>query len=256
MRLSEIIISLERPVAYFPGLKRLTNSTVATIFLCQCLYWSDKTGKGDGWFWKSVADWNKETGLTYNEQVTARTKLKEINVLWEREDGFEHKIYYKLDLDTFNNLYEAIITKENIDEIPVVEEKKMFDLPKNHGKDLVDAYVDLMEMPGVKKSQVTLAIESQMKVRLNINPSGNRWQNFISFAADRWLKDKQHINKFIDWVLLNEKPSFYSADRFQMLWPQAFIVKPLDNKPFTVVQLAKVEEVKKIVAPMPKNLGR
>ena len=36
----------------------------AAILLSQILYWSDKTKDPDGWFYKSYADWQTETGLS------------------------------------------------------------------------------------------------------------------------------------------------------------------------------------------------
>ena len=72
MKLSQFLTDVGRPVAYHPKLKKITGSTTATILLCQFIYWRGKESNKDGWLYKDSDEIEEETGLTYNEQKTAR----------------------------------------------------------------------------------------------------------------------------------------------------------------------------------------
>jgi len=95
MKLTEFIIDVGRPVAYYPGLRSITGSATATILLCQLLYWVGKETNTDGWIYKSSAELEDETGLSYREQKTARTKLIKAGLLEEQHKRLEHKIYFR-----------------------------------------------------------------------------------------------------------------------------------------------------------------
>ena len=64
----------ERPIAFYPALRKITGSITAAIMLQQLLYWWDKrSGKT---LYKTVADMEAETSLTEKEQRTAIRVLK------------------------------------------------------------------------------------------------------------------------------------------------------------------------------------
>lgn len=265
MKVSNVIITLGRSVSYFPGLKKITFSTTATILLCQFLYWTSHTSDPDGWFYKTSDELELETGLTYDEQATARKKLIELSLAEEKFVRSEHKIYFRVNTDTLNSKWDALEKQEvkKADEVKKAVEKIPIPIAKPAKKgDLVDAYIELIDMPGVKKAQIKLAIESKIAVKLNINPSGSRWEKFIGFAADRWIKDKQHIDKFIEYAILEGfNPVYWTPDKMQTLWPQAFINTPksLTDDGFVVksndTKINNIEE-DDTIAPMPKDLGR
>lgn len=102
MKLSEYLTGVGRPVAYFPKLRPLTGSTNATVFLCQFVYWTDKEKSGDGWIYKTSDEIEEETGLSYDEQKTARERLKQAGLIQERYARLEHQMYFKVNLDTLN----------------------------------------------------------------------------------------------------------------------------------------------------------
>lgn len=104
---------LGRPVAYYPSLNKLTGSVTATIFLCQFVYWHGK-GADPEWIYKTQAEIQEETGLSRREQETARRNLKEIGVLEEKYKGIPRKLYYRLDIDKFNELWHSIMAESDI----------------------------------------------------------------------------------------------------------------------------------------------
>ena len=54
--------------------------------------------------YRTAEEIEDETGLSVQEQRTARDKLKKRGVLIETEKRIEHRIYYKLDLNAFDDL--------------------------------------------------------------------------------------------------------------------------------------------------------
>lgn len=114
MKVAELIPDVGRPVAFYPRLREIAGSVNATLLLCQLLYWHGKQDDPDGWIMKrgtidlsdpdgeldaSSQSLERETGLTYREQVTARRLLRERGLLRERTDRLSHRSYFQLDLD-------------------------------------------------------------------------------------------------------------------------------------------------------------
>lgn len=103
MRPSESLRVAGRPIAYYPKLAKPLGSVNASILFSHFFYWHDKTQHELG-IYRTAEEIELETGLTVQEQRTARDKLKKRGVLIETEKRIEHRIYYKLDLDAFDEL--------------------------------------------------------------------------------------------------------------------------------------------------------
>ena len=112
-RPSDILRGVGRPIAYYPRLRKITGSTVATIFLCQFIYWKGKEKSGDGWIYKVQEEIKEETGLSRYEQETARDHLKERGLLSEKKEGLPCQTFYKINYDVLDNLWDE---KMNPDE--------------------------------------------------------------------------------------------------------------------------------------------
>lgn len=106
MRLSEALDELGAPLAYYPQLAKLLGGVKATIFLCQLMYWLGKQANPNGWIYKTAAEIETETGLTYKEQAAARKHLKELGLLRESYQRIEHKLYFRPDLEALDALWE------------------------------------------------------------------------------------------------------------------------------------------------------
>jgi hypothetical protein len=79
------------------------------LFLSQALYWTRvlrKQTERNGWFFKSIDDWEHETGLTRTEQATVRKALRAANILEEKRCGMPARVWYRVNLDVLGkNLY-------------------------------------------------------------------------------------------------------------------------------------------------------
>lgn len=95
------MMGVGKPVAYFPKLGAYLDSVTAGIFLCQMIYWHDKTTSDLGAY-KTSDEIREETGLTYREQATARKKLTSLGLIEETNKRLEHKIYFKFIPDVFD----------------------------------------------------------------------------------------------------------------------------------------------------------
>jgi len=102
MKLTDFIQDAGRPVAFYPSLRRITGSTTATLFLCQLIYWKGKEADADGWIYKTSEEMEAETGLSYNEQKTARANLKDAGLIEEHYARLDHKLKFRLNFDTIN----------------------------------------------------------------------------------------------------------------------------------------------------------
>lgn len=103
MRPSDLAREFGNPVAYYPGLVKHLGSVNAVLIFCQFFYWTGKESSSLG-IYKSVEDIERETGLGYREQATARKQLVSKGVLIETHKRLEHKIYFKIDTDRLDEI--------------------------------------------------------------------------------------------------------------------------------------------------------
>ncbi|HFC4065830.1 TPA: hypothetical protein ACFJBB_002200, partial [Neisseria gonorrhoeae] len=103
MKPSESLRAAGRPIAYYPKLAKPLGGVNAAILFGHFFYWNDKTQYESG-IYRTAEEIEIETGLSVQEQRTARAKLRERGVLIETEKRIEHRIYYKLNLDAFDDL--------------------------------------------------------------------------------------------------------------------------------------------------------
>ena len=132
---------LDRPISFNPAFKKLTGSTVAALMLSQAWYWTKRTSDDEGWFYKSQAEWEDETGLTRSECETARKHLKSSGIMEEDLRGVPATLYYRIDKP---KIYEmlgvqfATIPQTEIAETPQTSlpegDKQDWGIPANFNK--------------------------------------------------------------------------------------------------------------------------
>ena len=103
MRPSESLKIAGKPIAYYPQLAEPLGGPLASILFCHFFYWHDKTQHELG-IYRTAEEIKLETGLSVQNQRTARAKLRERGILIETEKRIEHRTYYKLNLDAFDEL--------------------------------------------------------------------------------------------------------------------------------------------------------
>ncbi len=132
MRLTDFLIDIGRPVAYYPRLSYITGGVKETLFLCQLLYWNGKQANKNSWIYKTQKEMLEETGLSRYEQETARRNLREKGFIKETRKGIPAKMHYKIDLDAINKAWEDFIKKETIDDTNNNDDVSQTSMGKNH----------------------------------------------------------------------------------------------------------------------------
>jgi len=243
MRLSEFIKDIGRMVGYYPNLRQVTGSITASILLCQFLYWTDKTK--DGWIYKTHYDIEEETGMSYNEQKTARAKLVELGILEEEFKRWDRTNRYRVNKDVLNDLWELSqgrvveAVEEEEEAIPVNQPVDLRDFqdPTLHSdhplhKDTVEKkkkgdYIDmLLDNPGVKMEAIKNEIREKVESKLRININGTKWNSFVDYVYTRQEKYNEPVDKFIEWAKKEKaegfKTIYWTPEKLMMLYPQAF----------------------------------
>ncbi|WP_371972773.1 primosomal protein I [Lelliottia nimipressuralis] len=97
--MSSLIRLFDRPIAYQPAFAQLRAGKVragpvAAVLLSQFVYWHNRM---DGeWMYKTREDIKKETGLSRDEQETARKRLVALGVLEEQLRGVPATLHYRI----------------------------------------------------------------------------------------------------------------------------------------------------------------
>jgi hypothetical protein len=112
MKLQIFLEDAGRPVAYYPKLAKFLGSVNSAIFLCQFIYWKGKE-KIENEFFKTAEEIEEETGLTYEQQKTARKILKEKGYLTEELKGIPAKIHYSFNWEKISQDWKEFIEKEH-----------------------------------------------------------------------------------------------------------------------------------------------
>jgi hypothetical protein len=275
MRLSDYMLDLGRVVAFHPGLKKITHSTTATLLLSQFLYWTPKSK--DGWIYKDSIEIEEETGLTYDEQKTARDKLILLGLLEEENKKLDHTIRFRVNQENLNTLWEKetgvtsqVYTKEEVN--PPGEEsvedyfarktsekppQKVYDhsIPKKKG-DLVDAVISAPVMSGMKKSDRMIQIRDILEHKYHVHARNKKWEDFIAFILDREQMGEK-LDIFIEWSIKKGfDPIYWTPDKMTTLWPGAFADSERMGYREDFVQPPPEIVQEEEYAPMPESLRR
>lgn len=145
---------LDRPIAFNPAFKRITGRTSAAVWLSQVYYWSKRTSNPDGWFYKTAKECQEETGLTDNEQKTAREICVKLGVVQEKLKGVPATMYYRLIRSRMYELLDLQFPTEQETEIPAEQETSK---PQSSNQDSRDS-VNIN-----KKAEITTEITQRDK---------------------------------------------------------------------------------------------
>jgi hypothetical protein len=244
-----------RSVAFSPKLKELTKSTVATLLLCQMLYWTPKSN--DGWIYKTADDWQEETGLTEQEQRTARKRLCDMKIMREKRDNINHQLFYKLNLEVLEELWvdysgqEAGFINLTPKSISQDVKKELDEIKPNRQSnptkigDGVD--FEMLGFPAARKQKKIEIILTHIQQQFKVNAFTKNWRTFGAFALERYLANHEDIRTFTSWALENDfNPIYWSPNRCTELWDAAFAK---DNKPFVNDIIPEVDNSEVIPAP-------
>ncbi|POA21543.1 hypothetical protein C1886_04525 [Pseudomonas sp. FW300-N1A1] len=89
---------LDRPIAFQRAFVTLGVGITGALMLSQAIYWSNRTDNTEGWFYKTMEEWEAETGMTRSEQESARKKLVKIGAIEEMKKGVPCRLFYRVNI--------------------------------------------------------------------------------------------------------------------------------------------------------------
>ena len=84
----------DRPIAFNRDFVRLGIGVKGALFLSQAIYWEKRTTTEDGSFWKTIDEWEEETGLTKHEQLSVKKELENKGFITVEKRGLPAKNYF------------------------------------------------------------------------------------------------------------------------------------------------------------------
>ncbi len=90
---------LGRHIAFHRRLVDVTASVKAALLLSQSIYWTRHgrdVERSGGWFHKTTAQWEMETGLSAKEQTSARARLRSLALLEDVRSGIPARMHFRL----------------------------------------------------------------------------------------------------------------------------------------------------------------
>jgi hypothetical protein len=112
---------------------KVAGDVVVGLFLSQCVWYSDKGGSHDGWFFKSNKDWQEEIGLSYAQVKRATAKLEEMGVLQtklKKAKGAPTTHYY-IDMDALTKLILDFLEIRQSEGVEIQESSKSQDIEES-----------------------------------------------------------------------------------------------------------------------------
>ena len=97
-RLDDTLKEFGGPIAYWPGLARLTGSAAGGVLLSQVCYWWNRVGRP---FYKVDAELAAETGLSNRALRTARERLRGVPGVKIERRGWPARVFYEIDEAVF-----------------------------------------------------------------------------------------------------------------------------------------------------------
>lgn len=113
--------TLQRPLVFHKIFADITQSAIVGLFLS--VYWdlfNRNHWRNDGWFYMTMNDWVRETGMSRREIEVARKRLIELGVSQEVKDGVPTKVQFRLVpeciallIDEYTILYDLLHTGDS-----------------------------------------------------------------------------------------------------------------------------------------------
>ena len=250
MKLTDFLSDVGRPIAYYPSLRKITGSTTATILLCQFIYWRGKESDPNGWLYKTSDEIEEETGLSYNEQKTARANLVSAELIEEHYARLDHQMKFRVNLNMINLLWgteQTVIPEsdnpsfgkatihDSLNESEITSENTSIETKP--AKDLIDHLLDMANFPGAKAEARRNSILSYLGERLHVNTETKAWREFAKYVDGQQQKGEK-IETFVAWLLGQDKfqIQYWPPRRMMEMWPQAFVKTDSTNSPYKPLQ--------------------
>jgi len=108
MQSAMLLDIFDEPIVFHRSYVPIAGSITAALFLSYASYaYESIPAENDGWFTKTQAEWEQDTGLTRREQETARRMLRERGLLEERKVGMPAVLWFRVNWARLREMLEA-----------------------------------------------------------------------------------------------------------------------------------------------------
>jgi hypothetical protein len=222
-----------RPTVTYAKLSLALGGLNECAFLCQFIYWSERTNNPDGWIYKTSDEIRDEIGISYKSQLTARKKLKALGLIEERHRWLDHQIDYRVMDDAVQKYLESIervqnsqqefsrMPNRNSPEVPTgilqTSQQEFSTLPD--GNSLYKEHRVLTEITSENTNKhAPVLVEIPASTKSSIEDHQKQW--FSEFWNYYWRKD----DKIPAWRAF--KKHIRSEDRYEQMLEALRAVAP------------------------------
>jgi len=207
--MSSLRIDLERPVAFYPQLARALGSIEAALFFQQCYYWKDKTKRKDGFFYKTIKEFEEETTINRYRQDKVRKHLIKIGAIETKliKANGAPTTHYRINVEKVNELLKSDLS--NVDKSncetstnPITEtttetvpkgtaSAEKHKKPKKHKNEEGSSFgeEEAIDHAGVVDETSVMALMYRVKKKYKLT-SYNQGKDYIGKFADQLVNDQ------------------------------------------------------------------
>ncbi|NMG10819.1 hypothetical protein [Brasilonema sp. UFV-L1] len=100
---------LEQVVGFRRVYATVSGSACGGLFLSQAKFWDTRTSDPEGWFYKTYADWERETALNRTELDKIRHHLENMEIIETWKKGKPAKLYYRVNNAKLDEFLDAVL---------------------------------------------------------------------------------------------------------------------------------------------------
>ena len=181
-----------------------TGDLTTAVLLNQIVFYSDKSKRKDGFFYKSYKEWEKEICLTKRQVSYSTEKLKGLGILETKvmKANGAPTVHYKLDYD---KLVDSIVTKCNFpleQNVTMDSDKMEQSLTENTTENTTERipYVEIVtylnDVADKKYRHTTRKTKDLIKARWNEGFRLDDFKKVIDIKTREWKNDN-HMNQYL-----------------------------------------------------------
>ena len=208
---SDNFITVNRSIASVVGLEA---AVILGELVSEYLYWKDRDGLTDGYFFSTVENLEQKTFLSAHSQRQALEKLKEYGMVDVVKQGMPAKRYIKI----FESKIEEVVNDKSLKILTTSDENfeeqvvKNFDSKKNIDKKNIEKDKSKKDISVSVNDKGFGAILSQVPAITNYKPL---WDSFIGFIEMR-KKIKHPLTDRALKMVINEAYRLGNGDPMKM----------------------------------------
>ena len=211
----------------------LTNDYPTAALLNQMIFWSDKTKRQDGFFYKTYKEWEEETFLSEYQVRRASKVLKELGFLETKvkKANGAPTLHYKLDMDVLsesivkklknrnqiNSRINSEVPQESLTVDDTVNDNSRKDSPaKAEQSSLVVGVVDYLNQKlSTNYRATTRKTKDLIKARANEGFILDDFKKVIDIKTEEWINDKKMCKYLRPETLFGNKFESYLNQEYQ-----------------------------------------